>query len=55
MSFATQLWLVVMKKISFTVRIPSRQADWLRGEAGRLGISVTELLRRLVDKWMGEG
>lgn len=30
------------------------QAVWLRKEAARLGVSETEVLRRLIDKARGE-
>jgi hypothetical protein len=39
-----------MRKI---VALTPSQATWLRKEAARLGISETEVLRRLVDKAMG--
>jgi hypothetical protein len=32
--------------ISFTVQ----QAEWLRAEAKRLGIPISELVRRIIDK-----
>lgn len=37
------------------VNLSDPQAAWLREEAERLGISVAELLRRIIDKQRGEG
>jgi hypothetical protein len=32
-----------------------RQAEWLTNEADRLGISVSELIRRILDRWIDQG
>jgi hypothetical protein len=39
-----------MRKI---VAMTKAQAEWVRKEARRLGISETEVIRRLIDKAMG--
>lgn len=37
-----------MERLSFS--IPSVQMAWLRTEAERLGVSLGELLRRIIDE-----
>ena len=32
------------------IRFPSRASKWLRSEAKRLGISISEFVRRIVDE-----
>jgi hypothetical protein len=41
------------KLVRKMVRITEPQAAYLEGEAGRLGISETEVLRRLIDEARG--
>jgi hypothetical protein len=36
------------------IRLTWDQANWVRSEAARLGISGIEVIRRLIDKAMGE-
>lgn len=36
------------------ISVTPAQTEWLRAEAARLGISVAELLRRIIDKARGE-
>jgi hypothetical protein len=33
-----------------SISMSAPQLDWLKGEAGRLGISVSDLVRRIIDK-----
>jgi hypothetical protein len=40
-----------MRKI---IAITPAQSAWMKSEAKRLGISETEVVRRLIDKAMGE-
>jgi hypothetical protein len=40
-----------MRKI---MEMTDRQVAWVKAEATRLGISETEVIRRLIDKAMGE-
>jgi hypothetical protein len=37
-----------------SISLPLRQLAWLRAEAKRLGISIAELLRRMIDTHRGE-
>ena len=41
-----------MEKISISLSKP--QLEWLQAEAARLGITVSELIRRLIDQKRGE-
>jgi len=42
-------------KTFFKVSITSKQRDHLKGEAERLGINISELVRRLLDIWIEGG
>jgi len=33
-----------------SISLPRAQLDWLRAEATRLGVSMGELMRRLIDE-----
>jgi len=33
-----------------TISIPEQQMSWLQSEAKRIGITIGELLRRLIDR-----
>jgi len=37
-----------MQRISISV--PDQQMEWLRAEARRIGITIGELLRRIIDQ-----
>jgi hypothetical protein len=37
------------------VRLPDRQIEYLKAEAARLDLTVSEVLRRLIDDAAGEG
>jgi hypothetical protein len=39
--------------IKYLISFTAQQLAWLREEAARLGISVPELVRRIVDKARG--
>ena len=43
----------VLTRIS--VRLPDQQIDYLNAEAERLGLTVSEVLRRLIDDARGAG
>jgi hypothetical protein len=47
------IWHFVSKLVRKMVRITEPQAAYLEGEAERLGISETEMLRRLIDEARG--
>jgi hypothetical protein len=34
-----------------SINLPAPQAAWLRDEAARLGINVSELVRRIIDQF----
>jgi hypothetical protein len=38
----------------YMVSLSPQQLEWLKAEAERLGISVSELVRRIIDKARGE-
>ncbi len=37
-----------------TVSLTTKQHDWLKRKADRLGITVSELIRRIVDEYREE-
>lgn len=39
--------------IKIVVSVTEPQQDWLKAEAARLGISVAELVRRIIDEKRG--
>jgi hypothetical protein len=39
-------------KTRLTISVSSPEAKWLKSQAKRLGISISELLRRIVDEQM---
>jgi len=41
-----------MKKHKTSLTLSERQTDILKNEADRLGISMSEFVRRLVDAWV---
>lgn len=43
-------WLC-MKKQRQVVSLSARQVEILNAEAARLGITISELLRRIIDQW----
>ena len=43
-----------MRMLKFMVAMPPRQKTFLDHESDRLGISVGELLRRIVDQYGGQ-
>lgn len=36
------------------IHFPEPQEAWLRSEAARLGVSMSEIIRRLIDKERGQ-
>ncbi|MEX1264472.1 MAG: ribbon-helix-helix protein, CopG family [Actinomycetota bacterium] len=34
----------------FTIRLEPRQLEWLKAEAAREGVSVSEIARRLIER-----
>lgn len=40
-------------KTRINLQLPQPSVSWLREEAARLGITVPELMRRLIDKARG--
>lgn len=43
-----------MNMIRKLLHVTAPQAEWLEQEAKRLGISVSELVRRIIDEARGE-
>lgn len=39
--------------VKYMVSLTPQQRDWLREEAARLGISISELVRRIIDQKRG--
>lgn len=37
------------------VQVSKPQKKWLKEESGRLGVSMAELVRRILDDYRGEG
>jgi hypothetical protein len=42
------MYMCVMNRLSFS--LPEPQMSWLRREAERIGITIGELLRRIIDQ-----
>lgn len=41
-----------MRKLQTSITWTTRQLAMLRAEANRLGVSVSDIVRRIVDEWL---
>jgi ribbon-helix-helix CopG family protein len=44
-------WGAIWNLMKRSIVVNEKQNDWLEQEAGRLGITVSELIRRIIDQY----